>query len=1186
MEIFKINYVYNYSSNDSVVITHTGLESIEPVELSELNTVFTPIDTVKSLVVVNDRLAFGGVSSTLQESDINVLENAAKHLYVWEDNKTITTDYSDPNTAANNLGYWPGEVYELAAVFMLTNKGLSPAFPIVGMDNFRGEQLSAPFDNGEYPTYTLEEDGFEATNLINEKGIFRTSIDTVMYTPKPGGLSERAVKYFKIDTRALKGMQELTKISDGFFIVRRQRVKNVLMQGMMVPTLKLPDKHLSVAPFTDNTKELLLFIANARYLGRYYTYDNPTIGLNAPYKAITKSVHSEQATFNDDFYTVFVPQPTQGVNVVTADKSWIVTGGIGQSVGDTAYGNSIDRDGEDTKKFHMAFFSCELDMNFPAIQGFLNGINPAIETMRSHFNRSPIGVTEINDTVLSSSGQKSALVPTYKSESNLVIRHFEPLELKYDDLDEIHSKYVRSTLLPSGVAIYSNNSFTSKVDRSLGFLSVVASVEDELAGDDETIPFVQAYWNYKNRSSVYLPDGVTTYDGNVISSTSRHQGRSISYWQGFNFHPYSLITQSYSNYIGFTIDKEDGVAATPIFKYLRNYTTKISDFTNPNPHIIDIFSGGPIFYTNLGHIANVFRSSAGRWGPADVRDIFKFDSNSPYNAVTDRVPLTTDSVDVFRGDGFISKIYKRVSYKNGLVKQPGASPTDASLYGIGLDRGLDDGKKYEDIEEIYKKDEGRNLFDNGQIIEIISYANINADIRSVERISPEESAQHSGDRNFYPNKEDMFGDSRPDSAGYNHGYTGDIFPITYFRIEENTPVFSTSFPNRILLSTRNQTQSFFNSFRDIKGFNFRDYGIELGPIIKLVTIKSVLLSIHPTGVLAIGVDDRTLLAEGSDIFINTAESLSPKAYTISDIYGSQHPESLVKTDITVIGVDYRLSAVWMFQGDKLVVISEFAVKTILDGFKNIINKGGLVLEDEGIIYIPRVYSTYDKVKHTILISYVAENPDTREQIHVGSITYNIVMRKWISRISEGNKFGFMVNSNNNTFGFSETSSIWKEDALYDVDGNQIRNTLRGVEYPYEFELVVSDQPAFEKVLDSMLLITNKIIPDTVIYTSSGDLNDAAINAFPSTSLTKTTIQKIITRNASPRNSLRLGILDENAYYKNSGLYIEVGKINSLSRKAQGNRRIRDKNIRIRFKYTGTNPTFIQAVISTLSISYG
>jgi hypothetical protein len=48
------------------------------------------------------------------------------------------------------------------------------------------------------------------------------------------------------------------------------------------------------------------------------------------------------------------------------------------------------------------------------------------------------------------------------------------------------------------------------------------------------------------------------------------------------------------------------------------------------------------------------------------------------------------------------------------------------------------------------------------------------------------------------------------------------------------------------LSERNKTQGFFNAFRDLKGFNYRDYGVEFGPIIKL--IGKYTLSIHPTGV--------------------------------------------------------------------------------------------------------------------------------------------------------------------------------------------------------------------------------------------------------------------------------------------------------------------------------------------------
>jgi hypothetical protein len=67
-------------------------------------------------------------------------------------------------------------------------------------------------------------------------------------------------------------------------------------------------------------------------------------------------------------------------------------------------------------------------------------------------------------------------------------------------------------------------------------------------------------------------------------------------------------------------------------------------------------------------------------------------------------------------------------------------------------------------------------------------------------------------------------------------------------------------------------------------------------------------------------------------------------------------------------------------------------------------------------------------------------------------------------------------------------------------------------------------------------------------------------------------QKIITRNKSGRISPRLGILDENAYYKNSGLYIEVGRISQALEKQLG-LRVRDKSIKVKFIYKGNDETF-------------
>jgi hypothetical protein len=94
----------------------------------------------------------------------------------------------------------------------------------------------------------------------------------------------------------------------------------------------------------------------------------------------------------------------------------------------------------------------------------------------------------------------------------------------------------------------------------------------------------------------------------------------------------------------------------------------------------------------------------------------------------------------------------------------------------------------------------------------------------------------------------FFGDSRL-STGYNHGYTGDVNPVSYSRIAENSPSYNTEFPNRIL-QRKKQDARVFNAFRDLKGFNYRDYGVEFGPIIKLIGLNTSVYTSYR--VLAIG----------------------------------------------------------------------------------------------------------------------------------------------------------------------------------------------------------------------------------------------------------------------------------------------------------------------------------------------
>jgi hypothetical protein len=68
------------------------------------------------------------------------------------------------------------------------------------------------------------------------------------------------------------------------------------------------------------------------------------------------------------------------------------------------------------------------------------------------------------------------------------------------------------------------------------------------------------------------------------------------------------------------------------------------------------------------------------------------------------------------------------------------------------------------------------------------------------------------------------------------------------------------------------------------------------------------------------------------------------------------------------------------------VISEFAVKTVTEKFKMAIEKGGQFY-DEAVSYRFRVYATFNQFLNIRCTFYVAENSQTKEQYHVGTITY-------------------------------------------------------------------------------------------------------------------------------------------------------------------------------------------------------
>jgi hypothetical protein len=68
--------------------------------------------------------------------------------------KIITESYADPEMASKYLGLW--KVRCCCGILLL---GLSPAFPVTGMDNLFGSQ--ANITGGKYPPAGVITDGFK-----------------------------------------------------------------------------------------------------------------------------------------------------------------------------------------------------------------------------------------------------------------------------------------------------------------------------------------------------------------------------------------------------------------------------------------------------------------------------------------------------------------------------------------------------------------------------------------------------------------------------------------------------------------------------------------------------------------------------------------------------------------------------------------------------------------------------------------------------------------------------------------------------------------------------------------------------------------------------------------------------------------------------------------------------------------
>ena len=336
-------------------------------------------------------------------------------------------------------------------------------------------------------------------------------------------------------------------------------------------------------------------------------------------------------------------------------------------------------------------------------------------------------------------------------------------------------------------------------------------------------------------------------------------------------------------------------------------------------------------YSNAGELEtgclyNIYQDS-----PISEANEFqtRMDSSEPFYAISDRYNISNEDTEYvcWRGDCYINQYTHRMSRN---FNDPSLPNND----------GIIDSSTWKDNYKVNNpgkwKDISRSDVNAVQIGSWITFrvrSSMNYALRSTDHSYVSEENLMGSARSFYPRSQLLQrGENKlPDSVLYNDAYRASLGFKCYFALQDVNYIKDT-FSNRIQYSAIAIQDSFKNNYRTSLSTYFRDYSQEYGSIQKLIGFEGYLLVIFEHGIGVAVINERVLAGngDGEPVFINTANVLPEELTIITDTYGTQWPESVVKSEAGyVYGVDTVAKKIWRVKGQQVEILSDFKVNKFL-----------------------------------------------------------------------------------------------------------------------------------------------------------------------------------------------------------------------------------------------------------------
>ena len=950
------NFLISNSGICSILIT--GDENETEVTLEEINSSFDVIQTAQTQCSAANRLFMANIHKTKVEYDLLSKLSLCFCPYKTEEvypltNGGIDENYSisaksdgyyDTQYIYDKTGYWPGELYRLGIVYILKDGSLSPVFNIRGATNIK----TSSDKNGNDATgcYAIEK---AYTDLKEKQDEFKLQdlLKTIQYSDEDymlvGGVSDNenakgviqlSNSFCKVDApfpvlgleiRTMPEIiEELRNYTKGFFFVRQKRIPLTLAQGIVVgldkesrtptlPTLGGVINDINVEDSFVETEDIndINYVSEG-FLGRYY------------WKLEEKP---------QNFWKKFAIGLAIAIAVVAAVVISVFTCGaaaaaigtglaIGLTIGTATGVSAVVAAGAIAAGAIVVVSAVAVGAEASVYKYRQNRNKGEAQKVDSRNDPIPEGYErkekETSRHILQDLHERYIIKdPTKNTPDAIIVPDYQVNQPYYNQFLTGDSFQIR-LLTEQPIYNYLNDGYFESYDRHFYVTNY------QLQGDNR---------NYNVRL-VGVPDGCPI----KMIGDSKYSARA-----GYPEEAYKY------EFVGTTFeDPEDMKANSDIIRGNFGSFVGMQGYTGHACDQVQIMIPGYQENKLYNYVQLRAQDTSAFYAISDRIDISLINKNTSLLAETTEQKKPY-SINLYRGDCYICQYTHRI-IRN--FNDPSAPYNDKIVSATSWQENYDPNET-EKYAEINLGDV--NAVQLGLWLTFQLRSSYNLNIRTVDKSNVDEHLMCGNPRSFYPHYGQLaLGTQKiPDSDQYNKGFSKSVSEKYYFEVPD-VPYIKQEFQNRIVFSDIHINDAYKNGFRVLRTMNHKDYPMTHGSITKLIELKNSLLVVFEHGIGIVTIDNSSEHPSQilSDINI------------ISDVYGSQWKDSIIKTPSGVYGVDTVAKKIWRVKNGTIELISDFKVQEFLNQNISLSER-----ELTPILGVRNVKTVYNAFKHDVMFTF-------------------------------------------------------------------------------------------------------------------------------------------------------------------------------------------------------------------------